>query len=75
MADADKFGRHHVWIEEHITGRWENAPSAEMLIAKSLAMTRNIIPATGVILLTLDNPVKAAHRIAPLDHLARGRFY
>src|SRR5438093_5218904 len=34
-----------------------------------------IVLATGVTLLALHNPVEVAHRIAMLDHLARGRFY
>lgn len=63
------------WIGEHITERWENAPAPELLIAKSLAMTHHIILATGVTLLAIHHPVEVAHRIAMLDHLARGRFY
>ena len=75
IVKADKLGYHEAWIGEHITERWENAPAPELLIAKALAMTENIILATGVTLLCLHNPVELAHRIAMLDHLARGRFY
>jgi len=75
IVTADRLGYNEVWIGEHITERWENAPAPELLIAKALAMTERIILATGVTLLCLHNPVELAHRIAMLDHLARGRFY
>lgn len=72
---ADRLGYHEVWIGEHLTERWENAPAPELLIAQALVKTERIILATGVTLLALHNPVEVAHRIAMLDHLARGRFY
>lgn len=75
LAHADRLGYHEAWIGEHITERWENAPVPELLIAKALAMTRNMVLGTGVTLLSLHDPVEVAHRIAMLDHLARGRFY
>ena len=75
IVKADHLGYNEAWIGEHITEGWENAPSPELLIAKALAMTENITLATGVTLLCLHNPVELAHRIAMLDHLARGRFY
>ena len=72
---ADRLGYHEVWIGEHLTERWENAPAPELLIAQALLKTEKIILATGVTLLALHNPVELAHRLAMLDHLARGRFY
>ena len=75
IVTADRLGYREAWIGEHITERWENAPAPELLIAKALAMTEQIILATGVTLLCLHEPVELAHRIAMLDHLARGRFY
>ncbi|MBQ10813.1 MAG: alkane 1-monooxygenase [Planctomyces sp.] len=75
LAHADRLGYHEAWIGEHITESWENAPVPELLVAKALAMTQNIIMGTGVTLLSIHNPVEVAHRIAMLDHLARGRFY
>jgi alkanesulfonate monooxygenase SsuD/methylene tetrahydromethanopterin reductase-like flavin-dependent oxidoreductase (luciferase family) len=72
---ADRLGYHEVWIGEHLTERWENAPANELLIAQALVKTERIVLATGVTLLALHNPVEVAHRIAMLDHLARGRFY
>jgi alkanesulfonate monooxygenase SsuD/methylene tetrahydromethanopterin reductase-like flavin-dependent oxidoreductase (luciferase family) len=75
LVAADRLGYHEAWIGEHVTERWENAPVPELLIAKALAMTEKIILSTGVSLLALHNPVQLAHRIAMLDHLARGRLY
>lgn len=72
---ADRLGYHEAWIGEHLTERWENAPAPELLIAKALALTERIIMSTGVSLLALHHPVELAHRIAMLDHLARGRLY
>jgi alkanesulfonate monooxygenase SsuD/methylene tetrahydromethanopterin reductase-like flavin-dependent oxidoreductase (luciferase family) len=72
---ADRLGYDEVWIGEHLTERWENAPAPELLIAQALVKTERIVLATGVTLLALHNPVEVAHRIAMLDHLARGRLY
>jgi len=71
---ADRLGFREAWVGEHLTERWENAPAPDLLIAKALALTRNIRLGTGVTLLALHNPVHLAHRIAMLDHMARGRF-
>lgn len=71
---ADRLGFQEAWIGEHITERWENAPAPDLLIAKALALTENIRLGTGVTLLALHHPVYLAHRLAMLDHMARGRF-
>ena len=75
IVQADRLGYHEAWIGEHITEMWENAPVPELLIAQALALTERIILATGVTMLPLHHPVDTAHRIAMLDHMARGRFY
>ena len=75
IVQADRLGYHEVWIGEHITETWENAPVPELLIAKALALTERIVMGTGVTMLPLHHPVDTAHRIAMLDHMARGRFY
>ena len=72
---GDQLGYRECWIGEHITERWETAPTPELLIAKALAMTEQIVLATGVTLLAVHHPAEVAHRIAMLDHMARGRFY
>jgi alkanesulfonate monooxygenase SsuD/methylene tetrahydromethanopterin reductase-like flavin-dependent oxidoreductase (luciferase family) len=71
---ADQLGFREAWIGEHLTERWENAPAPDLLIAQALAFTKTIRLGTGVTLLALHNPVYLAHRIAMLDHMARGRF-
>jgi alkanesulfonate monooxygenase SsuD/methylene tetrahydromethanopterin reductase-like flavin-dependent oxidoreductase (luciferase family) len=71
---ADRLGFDEAWVGEHLTERWENAPAPDLLLAQALALTRTIKLGTGVTLLALHNPVYLAHRLAMLDHLARGRF-
>jgi alkanesulfonate monooxygenase SsuD/methylene tetrahydromethanopterin reductase-like flavin-dependent oxidoreductase (luciferase family) len=71
---ADQLGFFEAWVGEHLTERWENAPAPDLLIAQALALTKRIRLGTGVTLLGLHNPVYLAHRLAMLDHMARGRF-
>lgn len=71
---ADRLGFREAWVGEHLTERWENAPAPDLLIAKALALTERVMLGTGVTLLALHNPVYLAHRLAMLDHMARGRF-
>ncbi len=71
---ADRLGFHEAWVGEHLTERWENAPAPDLLLARALALTTRIRLGTGVTLLALHNPVYLAHRLAMLDHMARGRF-
>ena len=71
---ADQLGFREAWVGEHLTERWENAPAPDLLIAQALALTKHIKLGTGVTLLALHNPVYLAHRLAMLDHMARGRF-
>ena len=75
LVQTDRLGYHEAWIGSHMTETWETAPVPELLIAKALALTERIVLATGVTLLPLHHPVDTAHRIAMLDHMARGRFY
>jgi len=71
---ADRLGFQEAWVGEHLTERWENAPAPDLLLAQALALTRRVKLGTGVTLLALHNPVHLAHRLAMLDHMARGRF-
>ena len=71
---ADRLGFREAWVGEHLTERWENAPAPDLLIAQALALTKHVRLGTGVTLLALHNPVYLAHRLAMLDHMARGRF-
>ena len=71
---ADQLGFREAWVGEHLTERWENAPAPDLLLAKALALTKHVMLGTGVTLLALHHPVYLAHRLAMLDHMARGRF-
>lgn len=71
---ADRLGYCEAWLGEHFTERWENAPAPDLLIARALNCTEKIRLGSGVTLLALHNPVELAHRLAMLDHMARGRF-
>ena len=71
---ADQLGFEEAWLGEHFSERWENAPAPDLQIARALERTERIKLGTGGTLLGLHNPVELAHRIAMLDHLARGRF-
>jgi len=71
----DKLGYHEAWIGEHFTAEWENIPAPDLFIASALARTKNIIMGTGVTCMPNHNPFVLAHRIAQLDHMAKGRFY
>src|SRR5262249_13224401 len=74
IVRADELGFLEAWVGEHLTERWETAPAPDLLIAQALALTRRIRLGTGVTLLALHHPVYLAHRLAMLDHMARGRF-
>src|SRR3989441_7627233 len=71
---ADQLGFRAAWVGEHLTERWENAPAPDLLLAQALALPKNVRLGTGVTLLALPNLVYLAHRLAMLDHMARGRF-
>src|SRR5215467_1985154 len=59
---ADRLGFREVWVGEHLTERWENAPAPDLLLAQALALTKSVRLGTGVPLLALHNPVYLAHR-------------
>ena len=74
IVTLDRLGYKEAWIGEHFTAQWENIPSPDLFIAQALAMTQNIVLGTGVTCMPNHNPFMVAHRIAQLDHMARGRF-
>jgi alkanesulfonate monooxygenase SsuD/methylene tetrahydromethanopterin reductase-like flavin-dependent oxidoreductase (luciferase family) len=71
----DELGFGEAWIGEHFTAEWENIPAPDIFIGAALQRTRSIKLGTGVSCLPNHNPFHLAHRIAMLDHLARGRFF
>jgi alkanesulfonate monooxygenase SsuD/methylene tetrahydromethanopterin reductase-like flavin-dependent oxidoreductase (luciferase family) len=74
MVTLDRLGYKEAWIGEHFTAEWENIPAPDLFIAQALAMTKNIVLGTGVTCMPNHNPFILAHRIAQLDHMAKGRF-
>ena len=70
----DELGFSEAWIGEHFTAGWENIPAPDLLIAKAIPLTKNIILGTGVSCLPEHDPFVLAHRIAVLDHIAKGAF-
>jgi limonene 1,2-monooxygenase len=70
----DELGFDEAWIGEHFTAEWENIPAPDVFIAAALQRTKRIKLGTGVACLPNHNPFMLAHRIAQLDHMARGRF-
>ena len=75
IVQAERLGYTEAWIGEHITDSWGNIPAAELMIVKALTQTEKIVLGTAVTLLPLHHPIDTAHRIAMLDHMAKGRFY
>jgi alkanesulfonate monooxygenase SsuD/methylene tetrahydromethanopterin reductase-like flavin-dependent oxidoreductase (luciferase family) len=75
IVTLDELGYREAWIGEHFTFAWENIPVPDLFIAQALGMTKNIILGTGVHCMPNHNPMMLAHRVAQLDHMARGRFY
>ena len=75
LVTLDEMGYKEAWIGEHFTTVWENIPAPDLFIAKALAMTENIVLGTGVTCMPNHNPFMIAHRIAQLDHMAKGRFH
>lgn len=74
MVILDKLGYKEAYIGEHFTFAWENIPNPDLFIAQALGMTKNIVFGTGVTCMPNHNPPMLAHRIAQLDHMAKGRF-
>lgn len=74
LVTLDKLGFDEAWIGEHFTAIWENIPCPDLLIAQALPQTNRMKFGTGVTCMPNHNPFMIAHRIAQLDHMAKGRF-
>jgi len=70
----DELGFREAWIGEHFTAPWEPCPAPDLLIAQALRETERIALAPGAHLLPYHHPIELAHRVAYLDHMARGRY-
>lgn len=70
----DELGYSEAWIGEHFTSVWESIPAPDLVIAMAIPQTKQIRLGTGVSCMPNHHPFNIAHRIALLDHLAKGRF-
>ena len=74
LVRLDSFGFGEAWIGEHFTSSWEPCPAPDLLIAQALQRTTSIRLGSLGHLLPYHHPVELAHRIAYLDHMAKGRY-
>ncbi len=74
LERLDFFGFEEAWIGEHFTSTWEPCPAPDLLIAQALTRTTNIRLGSLGHLLPYHHPIELAHRVAYLDHLAKGRY-
>lgn len=70
----DGIGFSEAWIGEHFSVKREPLPAPDLLIAQALLKTKNIVLAAGAHILPYHHPAELAHRIAWLDHMAKGRL-
>jgi alkanesulfonate monooxygenase SsuD/methylene tetrahydromethanopterin reductase-like flavin-dependent oxidoreductase (luciferase family) len=71
---ADELGYSQVWIGEHFTVPWEPCPAPDLLIARAISETEHVRLGAGSHSLPFHHPAVLAHRVAYLDHLAKGRL-
>lgn len=74
LERLDTLGCAEAWIGEHFTASWEPCPAPDLLIAQALLRTEHIRLGPLGHLLPYHHPVELAHRVAYLDHLAKGRY-
>jgi alkanesulfonate monooxygenase SsuD/methylene tetrahydromethanopterin reductase-like flavin-dependent oxidoreductase (luciferase family) len=70
----DRIGGEEAWIGSHYTIPTEPAPSNDLLAAQTLLRTKKLRVNPGAFLLPFFHPAELAHRIAWLDHIAKGRM-
>ena len=74
LTRLDSFGFEEAWIGEHFTSSWEPCPAPDLLIAQGLQRTTSMRLGSLGHLLPYHHPVELAHRVAYLDHMAKGRY-
>jgi alkanesulfonate monooxygenase SsuD/methylene tetrahydromethanopterin reductase-like flavin-dependent oxidoreductase (luciferase family) len=74
LERLDQLGFSEAWIGEHFSAPWEPVPAPDLLIAQALPRTTQIKLCPGAHLLPYHHPIELAHRVAQLDHMARGRY-
>src|SRR5258708_6060997 len=71
---ADELGFSEFWIGEHFCEPWEPVPAPDLVIAQAINQTTQIKLGPAGHCLPFHHPVALAHRVAQLDHMARGRY-
>ncbi len=72
---AEQMGFEYVWeTEHHFTEKFSYSSAPELFLTAAAARTSTIRLGHGVVLLTMNHPVRAAERGAVLDLLSNGRL-
>ena len=74
LERLDALGFDEAWVGEHYTTTWEPCPAPDLLVAQGLMRTKRIRLGPLGHLMPYHHPVELAHRVAYLDHIARGRY-
>ncbi|MCA9836512.1 MAG: LLM class flavin-dependent oxidoreductase [Trueperaceae bacterium] len=69
----DELNFDEVFVGEHHSSGWQYIASPEIFMATAAARTKRIKLGSGVIPLSVHNPLYVAENFALLDHLTRGR--
>ena len=73
IEHLDRLGFDEVWIGEHHSTGWETICSPEIMIAAAAARSKHIRLGSGVVPLSIHQPLFVAENFVLLDHLTRGR--
>jgi alkanesulfonate monooxygenase SsuD/methylene tetrahydromethanopterin reductase-like flavin-dependent oxidoreductase (luciferase family) len=72
---AEQMGFEYVWeTEHHFTEKFSYSSAPELFLTAVASRTSKIRVGHGVVLLTMNHPVRAAERAAVLDILSNGRL-
>ena len=75
IAFAEQMGFEYVWeTEHHFTEKFSYSAAPELFLTAAAVRTKTIRLGHGVVLLTMNHPVRAAERAAVLDILSGGRL-
>ena len=74
MEAAEDLGFSSVWAAEHHFGDYGICPNAVMALTAVARRTKTIRLGTGIVVLPLHNPLRAAEELAFLDNVSGGRL-
>ena len=74
-VQADELGYDELWVVEHHFEDYSMCPDNFVYLAHLAALTKQIVLATGAVILPWNiQPLRVAEKAALLDHLSGGRF-